>query len=242
MRNGGTITRFGTAAAAGAAAAALLSGTAVAADAVTAQPAAHAGQAAASRLTVGGYTAWLKAQRTPEATKTLKAFTALPRLRQVQFVTFLQDRGALRALAADLKGGMSGLHTVRHYNPAVSIVNDVRVTRSQGTAPSVRVSYTATEQVFGIPVTSEQVWVTYATKGGKYDRPLKSGSHAVNTNAAIRLAGRDTSHSLPAGPGAKVMVRWTATPRVSSFGAGVAQDQSILAGPLNVWKAQLRNR
>ncbi|AYN41610.1 hypothetical protein D9753_25090 [Streptomyces dangxiongensis] len=239
MRNRSTWRRFGTAAVAGAAAVAVLAPAASAAD--SAPPAWQTLHAVGStqlpaQLTVASYQAWLKNAHTPEAAKTLKAFTVLPNLKKYLFVQHLQNRSTYKALQTQLKGGPRGLHTVVPYNKFVSFAHDVRVAKTGGRKPATTVTFSVTERIFNVPVTAETVWVTYQTTKGKHLTVTGGGAKVVNTNAAIAIQARNTSTGQTGGS-ALTSTQWHATPRVTSFGKAVDQQQTIAAD--GYWKAQL---
>lgn len=176
MRNSAsTMGRIGTAVFAGAAAAAVLT---PAASAATAAPAAACVQAEAApkKLTVASYVSYLKQSRTPEAKTTLKAFNKLPQAKKVKFVSYLQNRSAYRALAASLKGATSrNLRVITPYNKDVTFVKDVRTVKGKDKNTTTRVTFTVTERIYSIPVTSERVWVKYQAKQRKAGTAPRGG-------------------------------------------------------------------
>ncbi|MFJ9409212.1 hypothetical protein [Streptomyces sp. NPDC101393] len=205
-------------------------------------PAAHALDSAAAgkqpaKLTVAGYTKYLKAKQTPEARKTLKKFNALPKAKKSRFVRYLQDRDVYRALIDTTKGRIGGpLHIVDPYNKDVRFVTDVtsHAAKDKGRTTSVR--FTVTEQIYRIPVTSETIRLRYQAK--KPGKKVAATAKLTNVNAALSIKhGRVTAKGGPA----TARTTWHASPRVASFGKKVVKTQSV-ASAAGTWKAQLGNR
>ncbi|MEU7428003.1 hypothetical protein [Streptomyces sp. NPDC040750] len=241
MRSYSSWRRFCTAAVAGAAAVAVLAPGALAADfAPSVRQSLHAADSAQlpTQLTVAGYQAWLKSAHTPEAAKTLKAFTRLPNLKKYLFVQHLQKRSAYKALQTQLKGGPRGLHTVVPYNKFVSFAHDVRVVKTGGRKPATKVTFTVTERIFNIAVTAETVWVAYQATKGRRLAVTDGDAQTVNTNAAITVKAQDIGTGQN-GATVRTVAQWHTTPRVASFGKAVDQQQSIDVNASGYWKARL---
>ncbi|WP_030806849.1 hypothetical protein [Streptomyces sp. NRRL S-337] len=243
MSNGSTMRRIGSAAVAGAAALAVLAPAASAAGRPSvAAPAAAAEQSLGSKLTVTGYLQYLASRKAPEAKRTLKAFRALPKAKQQKFVGYLQNRKVYEALTASLKGTTrpGGLRRAVPYNADVSFVKEVRV-EAKGTIAGVntRVSFAMSEEIFGIPVTAEKVWVQYLARGGRATHLKGGGATVSNANAAVDIKGGGTPHLVRGA--ATVSATWKATPRYASFGKALNKVQALDAGVLGYWRASLHN-
>ena len=241
-----TLRRISTAAIAGVATVAVLAPAASASTADLAS--APASKAAAAkplpkRLTVQGYLGYLGQNKSPEARSTLKAFKKLPKAKQVKFVNYLQDRTVYKALTASLKGSQSrDLRVVTPFNTDVKFVKDVKTVKSKDKLNTTKITFTVTERIYNIPVTSEQVWVKYQAKKGNGSVAPRAGAKATNVNAAFQLRhGKVEARKIIGGAtGATV---WTATPRYQSFGKKpVVKAQSVDGYASSYWKASLANR
>ncbi|WP_030413965.1 hypothetical protein [Streptomyces sp. NRRL S-1448] len=243
MSNGSTMRRIGSAAVAGAAALAVLAPAASAAGRPSAPaPVGAAEQSLGSKLTVADYRQYLASRNTPEAKRTLKAFRALPKAKQQKFVGYLQNRKVYEALTASLKGTTrpGGLRRAVPYNGDVSFVKEVRV-KAKGTIAGLdtRVTFAMSEEIFGIPVTAEKVWVQYLARGGRATHLKGGGATVSNVNAAVDIKGGGTPH-LDRGAAA-ISATWKATPRYASFGKALNKVQALDAGVLGYWRANLHN-
>lgn len=239
-----TTRRLATIAVAGAATLSVLAPTASAADTGshqgtwTAASQTAASQTAAklpAKLTVKSYTAYLKAQKTPEAKRTLKSFTALSAAKQARFVGHLQNGKIYASLFKQLKGSLNRpVKTVTPVNKDVKFVHEVSSTRNVKGAVSV--SYTATETIYGIPVTSEKLTLHYVIVKGKVQRNARAVAKVTNVNAAVAIKPgkvRATVKGI-----ARADVTWKATPQVKAVGKTVLKDQSV-TGHLNTWTAAI---
>lgn len=224
-----TTRRLTTVAVAGATALAVL---APAASAVSADDAGASKLPA--KLTVKSYTAYLKAQKTPEAKRTLKSFSALPAAKQSRFVAHLQNGKIYASLFRQLKGNLNRpLKTVTPYNKDVKFVHEVSPKKAKG---AVSVAYTATETVFGIPVTSEKLTLHYKIVDGKVQRGARAVAQVTNVNAALAIKGGGVKVAVKGI--ARADITWKATPRVRSVGKPVLKDQAA-TGHLNTWTASI---
>ncbi|MGH4033926.1 hypothetical protein ACQB60_33905 [Actinomycetota bacterium Odt1-20B] len=231
---------------------ATLAALAVAAPAGAAFADSHAAADAAAKpgkLTVKSYKSYLQKQRTPAAKKTLVAFRALPKGKQVTFVKQLQNREAYVALAGSTKGSVkTGKRSSSvSVNKAVTITRSSKVVSGPGKAPKA-ISYRLTEKIFGIPVTSEQITVKYqlASKG-KAKKVVKAAGAAkvVNTNAAIGISGPKAVKVKTKGGYVIAKTVFRATPQVKSFGKKVVKDATVRASHTKAgayWSASLNNR
>ncbi|MFD8373556.1 hypothetical protein ACFV2Z_22740 [Streptomyces sp. NPDC059688] len=237
MRSGSPWQRVSTAAVAGAAAVAILAPAASAAPAVNGTPHAHASQAGTAlprQLTQDAYVAWLKKQHTDAAAATLKAFTKLSNLRKYIFLQQLQNRSAYAALQAQLKGGPKGFHKTVPYNKVISIARDVAITKTRGKKPATTVTFTVTQTIYNIPVTSHTVWATYQTAKGKQLKVTDSGARVTNTNGAyaIKATSSGSTHT-------GATAQWHGAPRVASVGKAIDKQQSVATSASVSWKAGL---
>ncbi|MFG2291481.1 hypothetical protein ACGFOU_36080 [Streptomyces sp. NPDC048595] len=237
------IRRIGTAVVAGAAAVAVLTPAAHAAVTPAATPAAalQAEQVKAKKLTVKAYVAYLKKDTTAGGRKTLTQFSRLPKAKQVKFVSYLQDRKVYRAMAAQTKGMVGqNLKVVTPYNKDVKFAKTVTTVRNKDRHATTTVTFTVTEKIFNIPVTSEEVAVRYQAHPGKSPAAARGTAEVKNLNAAITIRQGKTEARKTQG-GYTAATRWTAIPNYTPIGAKVVKDQRITAGQ-GYFKASLTNR
>ncbi|ROP44177.1 hypothetical protein [Streptomyces sp. PanSC9] len=237
MRSGSPWQHVSAAAVAGTAAVAILAPAASATPATSGTQHAHASASSPAlprQLTQDAYLAWLKNQHTDAAATTLKAFTKLSNLRKYIFLQQLQNRSAYAALQAQLKGGPKGFHKTVPYNKVISIARDVKVTKSRGKKPATTISFTVTESIYNIPVTSHTVWATYQAAKGKQLKVTGSGARVNNTNAAYAIKATSSS-STPTGATA----HWHAAPRVAAVGKAIEKQQTVATTASLSWKASL---
>jgi hypothetical protein len=227
--------RLTTAAIATAAGLAVLAPTAHAVNAVDASAAAKP----PARLTVASYTAYLKAQKTPEAKKTLKKFSALSNLQKYYFVQYLQNRAIYKALVQQTKGNVGrSVHVVKPFNKDVRFVTDVVSQAGKDKNRTTRVTFTVTEEIYRIPVTSETLSLRYQA----VKPTTKASARAAVTNVNAAIAIKPGKVAVQGGKaGAAAHTSWTALPQVKSFGKKLVKDQN-LASTRGTWKAQLLNR
>ncbi|MBT2525308.1 hypothetical protein J7E91_07630 [Streptomyces sp. ISL-99] len=237
--------RLAASAVAGTAALAVLAPTASAMEANAHRPhdtqtVAQAEAKPAARLTVKSYTTYLKQQKTSEAKKTLNAFTKLPAGKQAKFVKYLQNRDICKALIDQAKGNLDRkLRVVDPYNADVKFVTEVTAKTLKGKSTK-QISFTVTETIFGIPVTSETLSLRYQVFKGKVTGTPNANSEIKNVNAAIALHKSKVRRTGHTGVATASTV-WKAVPRVKSFGKGVDKVQEITADA-RTWKAKLANR
>ncbi|MFI8355663.1 hypothetical protein [Streptomyces cyaneofuscatus] len=194
----------------------------------------------AAQLTVKSYTTYLKQQKTPEAKKALDAFSKLPAGKQVRFVKYLQNRDIYKALMDQAKGNVGRkLKVVDPYNQDIKFVTEVTAKTLKGKSTK-QVSFTVTETIFGIPVTSETLNLRYHVLKGKVTGTVTANSEIKNVNAAIRIHKGKVARSGHTGVATASTV-WKAVPRVKSFGKGVDKVQEVTADT-RTWKAKLANR
>lgn len=234
-----TTRRLATIAVAGAATLAVLAPTASAGDTAPQQGtrtvAAQSAAKLPAKLTVKSYLAYLKAQKTPEAKRTLKSFSALPAAKQTRFVGYLQNGKIYASLFKQLKGNVNRpVKTVTPFNKDVKFVHEVASTRNAKGAASV--SYTATETIYGIPVTTEKLTLHYKIVKGKVQRKATAVAKVTNVNAAVAIKGGPVKATVKGI--ARADVTWKATPKVTAVGKPVVKDQAV-TGHVNTWTASL---
>ncbi|BBC34857.1 hypothetical protein SGFS_061510 [Streptomyces graminofaciens] len=238
-----TTRRLATVAVAGAATLAVLAPVASAADAhQDARPvAAQAAAKLPAKLTVNGYLAYLKSQKTPEARTALKGFAALPAAKKAKFVSYLQDAKVYGALHKELGGPFNVLgRNVQSYNADVKFVHTVtskkNVKEQKGSAS---VAYTVTETIYGIPVTSEKLSLSYSFKGTQaVPRTGRAAAKVTNVNAAVAIKGGPVKIGIKGI--ARADVTWKAVPKVAAFGKAVNKDQAVKGQP-KTWGASILN-
>jgi hypothetical protein len=204
----------------GAAAIATVAGLAVLAPA--AQAAERAPADTAVKLTAAGYTKYLTAQGTPEAKQVLKRFLALGRGQQTVFLKDLQDRRIYQAFQGRAKGTLGkSVSGAASYNKEVRFVSKATsvVTKDKNRTATVR--FTVTEQIFGIPVTSGTITVSYPT-AGQGTKKLTASAKVTNLNAAVAVKGSGFSAK-----GNTAQNSWVAVPQVKSFGKPVQKKQQL---------------
>lgn len=227
--------RLASVAVAGAAAIAVLAPAASAAD----------GDAAAklpAKLTVKGYLTYLETQKTPEAKKALKSFSALPAAKKAKFVTYLQDREVYEAMSTQTKGTVNrSVKAVRHYDANVKfnvqIITKMNIKDPKGPAS---LTFSVTESIYNIPVTTETLNLRYnVVKGKVVAGSARATAEVKNVNAAIALTNNKVTVNKKGIP--KASTTWKATPRVASFGPTVKKLQEGWAQS-SYWAVKLVNR
>ncbi|MBT2487452.1 hypothetical protein J7E96_02625 [Streptomyces sp. ISL-96] len=240
--------RIAASAVAGAAALAVLAPTASAMDATaylnSTQAVAQAEAKQPAQLTVKNYTAYLKHQKTPEARKALNAFTKLPADKQARFVKYLQNRNIYKAFSGQAKGKIDRpLKVVDSYNKDVKFVTEVTSKTDQAVqGKSVEwISFTVTERIFNVPVTSETLNLRYQFDKGKVTDVLRAGSEVKNVNAAIAIHKGKVARRGHHAAVATASTVWTIYPLVKSFGKDLDKVQEVASGS-GTWKAKLATR
>ncbi|WP_405895209.1 hypothetical protein OG272_29140 [Streptomyces sp. NBC_00104] len=222
-----TTGRLTTAAVATVAGLAVLAPAAQAAEQAPAKP--------AVKLTVAGYTKYLKAQKTPAAQQTLKRFLGLSKGQQAIFVKDLQDRKIYKALLGKVAAPVGRPVSITDpYNKEVRFVTKASSSVAKDKNRTTTVSFTVTQEIFRIPVTSETLTVSYPTAGNGPKR-TKASAKVTNVNAAIAIKpGRVSVKGLGAS------TSWAAVPQVKSFGKPAYKAQSLL-GAKTGYRAVLKN-
>ncbi|MFG2780929.1 hypothetical protein ACGFY7_24130 [Streptomyces prunicolor] len=241
-----TLSRGTIAALATATAVAVLSPAAQAAPAAArTAPVAHTAAALPAHLTVDGYQAYLKKNWAKGGRETSAAFKKLTPAQKKKFLLHLEDRKIYLALHNTVKGNVGHrLHTVNNYNQDVQLVTDVTSRIAGDKVATATLNFTATERIYGIPVTTETVTVSFETRGHAKNKNAHAKVTLKNVNAAIALkASKPTAVSK--GTITNGATVWTATPQVRAFGKKVVKDQLIQAAITKTGKffnARLTNR
>lgn len=188
--------------------------------AANAAPAAPAAKPA--KLTVPAYTSYLQHQaaKSPAAKKVFKQYLGLSQSQKATLVANLQDHAVYAALKAKAWGKIRNIHTVDQYNKSVSFVTDVTFRTVKDKVRTTTATFTVTEKIFQIPVTTETVTLTYQTAGKA--TKLKATAKVTNLNAAIAITA-----SGQATRGKETHVNIVAVPTVKSFGSKIAKVQSL---------------
>ncbi|MGV9901964.1 hypothetical protein ACWDU8_05585 [Streptomyces sp. NPDC003388] len=195
--------RLSTAAIAAAAGLSVLATTVHAAGAAPSKP--------AVKLTVPAYETYLKQQSSPAAKKSAAQFAKLNKDQKQIFVRTLQDPKVYKALTGKAWGLIRNVTTNDHYNKNVTFATKASFRTAKDKARTTTATFSVTEKIFNIPVTTEGATLVYPTLG---KRPVatKASTDVFNINAAIRVdstnsvKGNDTSGDI------------TALPQVKSFG------------------------
>jgi hypothetical protein len=226
--------RLATVVVAGAASLAVLAPAASAADTAAAK--------LPAKLTVKSYTGYLKAQKTPEAKKALKSFSALPAAKKAKFLKYLQDREVYEAMSTQTKGTVNrSVKAVRHYDANVKfnvqIITKKNIKDPKGPAS---LTFSVTESIYNIPVTTETLNLRYnVVKGKVVAGSARATAEVKNVNAAIAITNDKVTVNKKGIP--KASTTWKATPRVASFGPGVKKLQEGWAQS-SYWAVKLVNR
>ncbi|BBC35394.1 hypothetical protein SGFS_066880 [Streptomyces graminofaciens] len=220
--------------------------TAISRSIASAAPVGSVASAAAkqpAKLTVASYITYLKQQKTPEARKTLAAFRSLSKTRQAKFVGYLQNRKVYWQLVDHSWGkiGQSVHHVETAFNKDVKIVSDATSKRAKDKNRTVTLTHTVTEYIYGIPVTSEQVHLSYRAPADRITAVVSAKAKVTNVNAAITIKG-DTRSAIGAeGSSASAATFWIATPNVKSFGKAERSEHRVSGRPEGTWEAQLHS-
>ncbi|UXY30821.1 hypothetical protein [Streptomyces sp. HUAS TT20] len=175
-------------------------------------PAAHAAPAKqAAKLTVPAYEKYLKQQSAPAAKKAAAQFAKLNKNQKQVFVKTLQDQKVYKALTGKAWGKIRNVTTVDRYNKNVTFVTKASFKTAKGKARTTTATFSVTEKIFNIPVTTEGATLVYPTVG-KLPGTTTASTDVFNINAAIRI---DATSSVK---GNDASGRITALPRVKSFG------------------------
>ncbi|MEV0319151.1 hypothetical protein ACIBKX_06470 [Streptomyces sp. NPDC050658] len=192
-----------------------------------AAPASHSIQAKKpAQLTVKGYVKYLKTQKTPAAKQTLAKFNKLNGKQKYTFVKLLQNRGVHLALKGSLEGRADKTFTKR-VNSAVTVTRAADTQRNDKFG-SRQVTYSVTESIYKIPVTTESVTVKYRLKGKKVIKPAAT-SAVTNTNAAVTVTPKKTTRLVVKGTNVRGEQTFTSTGNVKSFGKKVVKKGAVRA-------------
>ncbi|MGV9245476.1 hypothetical protein [Streptomyces sp. NPDC003710] len=189
-------------------------------------PAAHAADAApakpAAKLTVPAYEKYLKQQTTPAAKKAAAQFAKLNKNQKQVFVKTLQDQKVYKALTGKAWGKIRNVTTVDRYNKNVTFVTKASFKTVKDKTRTTTATFSVTEKIFNIPVTSEGATLVYPT-AGKLPGTTKGGIDVFNINAAIRI---DATSSVKNND---ISGRITALPQVKSFGKKAVKRDTLHA-------------
>lgn len=169
------------------------------------------------------------------AQQTLKRFLGLSKGQQAVFVKDLQDRKIYKALLGKVAAPVGRPVSITDpYNKEVRFVTKASSSVAKDKNRTTTVSFTVTQEIFRIPVTSETLTVSYPTAGNGPKR-TKASAKVTNVNAAIAIKpGRVSVKGLGAS------TSWAAVPQVKSFGKPAYKAQSVL-GAKTGYRAVLKN-
>ncbi|WP_310724342.1 hypothetical protein [Streptomyces sp. N2A] len=214
---------------------------AVGASAAILTPTAHAADASEvvakkpAKLSVASYQAYLKKQKTPEAKKALKGFSALTKGQQATFVQDLQNRKIYEALLGQVEGRIGQPRTVIDpHNSEVRFVTKASTAVGKDKRRTTTVRFTVTEEIFKIPVTAETISISYPTAGNGPKRATATAKVA-NVNAAIAV-----THNRVSVKGYGAQTYWSAEPQVASFGKAAYKKEHVLGSKVT-YRASLTN-
>ncbi|MGV9881005.1 hypothetical protein [Streptomyces sp. NPDC003006] len=219
-------------------------GTAFADTPTSGSPAASAAAKKPAQLTVKSYIKALKADKTPAAAKTLKAFKKLDDgKKQYAFVKLLQSRDVYEALAGGSKGALkNGTRTrTKQLNSPVKITRSTVVTKN-GKSGQRAVTFTVTERIYDIPVTSERISVRYTLKGKKKIVNPSASTKITNTNKAIAIKVPKTTPVRVKGTNVFGRSTIKATGTVKSFGKGNVTKKANSRIGLSSYSASIATR
>ncbi|MEU5581221.1 hypothetical protein ABZ791_12670 [Streptomyces huasconensis] len=218
-------------------------GTAFADTSTGDSPAVSAVKKKPAQLTVKGYIKALKADKSPAAAKTLKAFKKLnDGKKQYAFVKLLQNRDVYEAVAGRTKGILkNGTRTsTKQLNAPVKVTSSTVVTKDDKSGRRV-VTFTVTERIYDIPVTSERISVRYTLKGKKKIADPSASTRITNTNKAITIRAPKTTPVRVKGTSVSGHSTIKATGTVESFGKGVTKKADSRIG-LSSYSASIVTR
>jgi flagellar basal body rod protein FlgB len=189
--------------------------------------------AAPSKLTVGAYKAWLK--KAPGGLSTLAKFAKLPKAKQQAFVNYLQDANVIKAFKADHSGDIpkGGKKTVFYKKKDVAFVSTVTSTarKNDNGTTTLKLSVTATERIFDIPVTSVTTQLAYQV--GKDHLVNGKGQTVSNTSRNHNAAFAFKASKGKIEPEANMLdgvTNWTATPKFRSAGTKSVNKVQVAIG------------
>lgn len=199
-----------------------------------------------AHLTVDGYQAYLKKNPQNGGRETSVAFKKLTPAQQKKFLLHLEDSKIYLALRNTVKGNIGHrLHATNTFKQDVQLITDVTSRVAGDKNATATLNFTATERIYGIPVTTETVTLTFETRGSAKNKNAHAKVTLKNVNAAIAVkASKPTAVSK--GTITNGATVWTATPQVGAFGTKkVVKDQLIQAAVTKTGKffnARLTNR
>jgi hypothetical protein len=180
-------------------------------------------QTAAARLpaglTVGGYKTYLKKNWANGGRETAAAFNKLTPAQQKKFLRHLENRKIHAALQDTVKGNFGRrLHITDAYNKDVKFVTDVTSRIGKDKFGTATLSFSVSERIFNIPVTTETVTVTFETRGHAKNKNAHAKATLQNVNAAVAVKASHVK-AVSKGVVTNGTAVWTATPQVKAFGA-----------------------
>ncbi|WP_405890181.1 hypothetical protein OG427_16230 [Streptomyces sp. NBC_00133] len=185
-------------------------------------PAAHAADAAPAKLTVPAYEKYLKQQSTPAAKKAAAKFAALNKNQKAVFVKTLQDQKVYKALTGRAWGKIRNVTTTDRYNKNVTFVTKASFKIAKDKHRTTTATFSVTEKIFNIPVTTEGATLIYPTIG-KLPGVTKASADVFNINAAIRI---DATSAVK---GNFTTARIVAVPQVKAFGKKAVKQATLRA-------------
>ncbi|MGW0835026.1 hypothetical protein [Streptomyces prunicolor] len=223
-----TLSRGTIAALATATAVAVLTPAAQAAPAAArTAPVAHTAAALPAHLTVDGYQAYLKKNWAKGGRETSAAFKKLTPAQRKKFLLHLEDRKIYLALRNTVKGNIGHrLHIVNSYSQDVQLVTDVTSRIAGDKAATATLTFSVSERIYGIPVTTEAVTVSFETRGSAKNKNAHAKVTLKNVNAAIAVKASKPK-AVAKGAITNGSTVWTATPQVRAFGKKLVKDQLI---------------
>lgn len=198
-------------------------------------------QAQPAKLTVKDYRSWLMNNDDLAASqKVLKAFDKLPGAKQRKFVGYLQNRAVTKAFALSFAGPVTkGNSSEVKYNNDVRFSGVVKGSNKVVSgARNISLSFTATERIYGIPVVTQKVDLSYKIKGGVKSPTVKRS--VVNMNRAFVV--KPVKSTVSGSRTVTATVTWNLAPQYKSAGKGsLVKKQSIASYSGQKFGARLSN-
>lgn len=206
-------------------------GVAVAHSHVSGSPTASTAKKKPAELTVNSYIKALKADKSPAAAKTLKAFKKLDSKKQYAFVKLLQTRDVYKAVVGRSKGTLkNGTRTsTKQLNSPAKVTRSAVVAKNGKSGRRV-VTFTVTERIYNIPVTSERISVKFTLKGKKKIVNPSAAIKITNTNKALVIKAPKTIPVRVKGANVSGHSLIKATGTVKSFGKTVTKKANSRIG------------
>lgn len=198
-------------------------------------------QAQPAKLTVKEYRSWLMNNDDLAASQqVLKAFDKLSRAKQQKFVGYLQNRAVTKAFELSFSGSVT-----RGNSKEVKYNNDVRFSgvvkgsnKVVSGARNISLTFTATERIYGIPVVTQKVDLSYKVKNGVKATKVKRS--VVNMNRAFVI--KPVKSSVSGNRTVTATVTWNLAPQYKSVGKGsLVKKQGITSYSGQKFGARLSN-